>query len=307
MSANFVPYVKYAMGVSHCAVNPWFGLTSQYLSRHIPRGHQRVLVIGGGPAGMMAALGAAECGHKVILCEKSAELGGMLRYAWQAEFKRDIKERFVDVLERRIKAMENIELRLNTEVTPQLAQEIAADALIVCIGAQPILPAIPGLEDERVLQLEALRHKRGSLGPKIVIIGGGLSGCEEGVDLAKYHGKDVTIVEMSAQLAQGAPYVHYLALLNEMEQLPNLHIQLEERAVFIDSAGLHTLNSAGEERLYEADQIILAAGLRPLKQEAAALCAVDAPAIMVGDCREAAQMNEAVLQGYFAGYHLQRI
>jgi len=307
MSANFVPYVKYAMGISHCPVNPWFGLSSEYLHRQIPRGNQRVLVVGGGPAGMEAALGAAECGHRVILCEKSGSLGGMLRFAWHAKFKHGLKERFVDVLARRIESHDNIELRLNTEVTPQLVQEIAPDALIVCIGAQPMIPPIPGINNANVLHITGLQQERSQLGKKIVIIGGGLTGCEEGLDLAKYHGKDVTILEMSDTLAAGAPYIHYLALVTELEQQENLHIRKNEKATSIGAKGVHTVDAAGAEHFYEAGHIIVATGLKSLKEEAEAFRRLGIPVSIVGDCHEVAQMNEAVLHGYFAGYHLQRL
>ena len=122
-----MPYVKYPLGVSHCPVNPWHGLTYEQLFDKIPCGNQKVLIAGGGPAGMEAALGAAACGHQVILCEKSGSLGGALRYAWHPEFKKDIK-RFVEVLCRRMAKCSNIEVRLNTTVTPELVKEIAPDA-----------------------------------------------------------------------------------------------------------------------------------------------------------------------------------
>ena len=307
MSTDFVPYVKYALGVSHCSVNPWHGLAGEFLHRQIPYGQQKVLVAGGGPAGMEAALGAAECGHSVILCEKSGELGGMLRYAWHAEFKRDLEEHFVQVLARRIAAAPNIELRLNTTVTPQLVKEIAPDALIVALGGKPALPEIPGLDDQRVLQAIELHRPGQTLGQKIVFIGGGLVGCEEAIDLAKRPGKDVTVIEMTDTLAADAPYVHYLALQNEFARLPNLRFILKQQVTRIEAAGARTVDAAGRQHLYEADTIVIAAGMQPLAAQAAALRNLAPYTAVVGDCREISQMNEAVLAGYFAGYTLQRI
>ncbi|MCL2495822.1 MAG: NAD(P)/FAD-dependent oxidoreductase [Clostridiales bacterium] len=307
MSVNFVPYVKYAMGVSHCAVNPWHHLISEHKHRHIPNGQQKVLVIGGGPAGMEAALGAAECGHQVILCEKGDALGGMLLNAFHPEFKRDIKDHFIDVLARRIEKAANIELRLNTAVTPELVQDIRPDALIVALGAKPYMPDIPGLDDARVIHAIDIHRANASLGQKVVIIGGGLIGCEEGINLAKYQGKEVTVIEMTNKLASGAPYMHYLAMVNEFEQLPNLHFAMEERVTAIGGQGVHTLDASGQTHCHEADSIVLAAGMTPLNNEAEAFRTLASQVYIVGDCHKVAQMNEAVLSGYFAGYNLQRL
>jgi len=139
------------------------------------------------------------------------------------------------------------------------------------------------------------------------MIGGGLVGCEEGLNLAKYHGKDVTVIEMTDKLASGAPYIHYLALTKEFEQLPNLHFAMEARVTAIDSAGIHALDASGQSQCFEADSIVLAAGMLPLAAQAETFRTLASQVYIVGDCHKVAQMNEAVLGGYFAGYNLQRL
>jgi len=306
MSVGFVPYVKYALGVSHCAVNPWHGLITEYKNRRLPAGSQTVLVAGGGPAGMEAALGAAECGHRVILCEKEGALGGLMLKAGKPEFKRDIL-RFADVLVKRIENEENIQVRLNTEVTPELVNELAPDAVIAALGSRPIIPPIRGVEDGRVIHALQLHDEGTEIGQKVVIIGGGLIGCEESIDLAKYKGKDVTVIEMTGKLAAGAPYIHYLAMQNEFEQLPNLRFAMQETVTSIDPDGVRTVSSDGTQHVYPADTIVLAAGMSPLKEESEALRGLSDSFAAVGDCSRVARMNEAVLSGYFAGYNLQRL
>ena len=305
ISVGFVPYVKYNLGVSHCAVNPWHGLEEKQFYGKVPRGNQKVLVAGGGPAGMEAALGAAEGGHRVILCEKEDSLGGALRYAWHPEFKKDIK-RFVEVLGRRIERSERIDVRLNTAVTPELVREIAPDALIVAIGAKPIELNIPGVDDPRVIRSIDIHREDFQIGDKVVIIGGGMVGCEEGIDLAKSHGKEVTILEMQERLAGDAPYVHYIAILNEIEQLDNLKVELNHTCTAISNKGVICKDREDREKVFPADTIIMAVGMRGLRDEAESFRGLAPTVIPVGDCVKPSQMAPAILSGYFAGYNLQR-
>ena len=131
-------------------------------------------------------------------------------------------------------------------------------------------------------------------------------GCEEGIDLAKYHGKDVTVLEMRDQIASDAPYIHRLAILNEIEQLNNFHPQENTQCIAINEDGVVCTDASGEKKLFPADTIILAAGMEALKDEAEALRGLASQVILVGDCTGPAQMAPAVLSGYFAGYNLQR-
>ena len=305
MSVDFVPYVKYPLGVSHCPVNPWHGLIEEKFCHQIPYGDQKVLIVGGGPAGMEAALGAASCGHQVILCEKTDSLGGALRQAWHPEFKKDIK-RFVEVLESRMKASPNIEIRLNTHVTPELVQTVGPDALIVALGAKPIDLEVPGIEDPRVINCMEIHQRKEYMGDRVVIIGGGMLGLEEGINLAKYHDKEVTILEMQNRLASDAPYLHYIAMLNEVEQLDNLQVMLERKCTAITEDGVVGSDKNGGEEIFPADTIIVAVGMESRREESETFRNLAPEVIMVGDCVQPGQMIPAVLNGYFAGYNLQR-
>jgi len=95
--------------------------------------------------------------------------------------------------------------------------------------------------------------------------------------------------------------------MNEIENQPNLHTELEQKVVSIDAAGVHTQDKDGKMHVYEADTIIVAVGLAPLKDEVEAFRELAPQVSIVGDCNKAAQMNEAILAGYFAGYNLQRL
>ena len=301
MSMNFVPYVKYAMGGAQCAVNPWQGLTEKAYYKIVREGSLKVLVAGAGPAGMEAALGAAECGHDVVLAEKSGSFGGALKAGWHPKFKQDIK-RFVEVLARRIEKFDNIKVEFNTTVTPEYIEAMSPDSVIIAIGAHPAVPNIPG-SDKAILSTEI--HEK-DLGQKIVFIGGGLVGCEEGLNAA-YEGKDVTIVEMTDTIARGAPFVHYISILSEFEKLDNVHILKETECVAINDEGVIVKGPDGDERLIEADTIVISAGMTANSDEAWDLYGACGQSIIVGDCKKPARMNEAVTDGYFAGFCLQKL
>ena len=310
MSLNFVPYVKYPLGGAHCAVNPWQGLTEKAYSKPIRKGNQKVLVAGAGPAGMEAAIGAAECGHNVTLAEKSGSLGGLLKDIWHPKFKQDIK-RYVEVMSRRIAKFDNIKVELGTTVTPEYIKAMAPDSVIIAIGAAPIIPAIPGADNAVAggkggkAMLATDIHKNG-LGQKVVFIGGGMAGCEEGLSAA-YEGKDVTIVEMTDTIARGAPFVHYISILSEFEKLDNVRILTKTECVAINDQGAVVRGADGKEETISADSVVISIGMAPKSDEAWSLYGIGGQSIIVGDCKKAARMNEAVTDGYFAGFSLQKL
>ncbi|MDR1801819.1 MAG: NAD(P)/FAD-dependent oxidoreductase [Lachnospiraceae bacterium] len=300
ISVGFVPYVKYNVGVSHCSVNPWHGLQAQYLRQTAGNKNAKILIIGGGPAGMQAAIAAAQQGNRVILAEKSERLGGMLNIASLPEFKKDIA-RYVGVLTKRINSYPNIEVRLNTVITPEDVPEIKPDKVIVAIGATPIELKIPGIEDERVRYLTKMLERDIELKDNIVIVGAGQAGVEEAIALAS-SGKNVTLIEQADRIASDAVYIHYLALLGEIKKHENINIILSSKCIAIAPEGVIAENSQGKTT-YPADNIIIAIGMRANAQEAQKYLGTAPSVSIIGDCKKSSQMAEAVLAGYFAGYN----
>ncbi|HHY09497.1 MAG TPA: FAD-dependent oxidoreductase, partial [Firmicutes bacterium] len=301
LSLDYVPYVSLPSGISQCTVNPVIGREFRE-SLYRPRPAAKlVLVAGGGPGGMQAALSAAKEGHSVILAEKSPRLGGLLN-SWviDAPFKADLAD-FRDYLIKAVAREPLIEIRLNTAVTPALVNEIKPDTLICAVGGLPHVPDLPGTELEFVHQAAQLNGEV-DLGQKAVIIGGGITGCEVGLNLAK-QGIRTTILEKGNSPAPGTPILHFKALLLEFAaQRENLRLLTNSKATKIDAAGVYYTSPKGEKKHLPADSVILAVGMRPNFNEVEKLRAAGAKNfVVIGDSLKEGKILQAVHGGYFAG------
>ncbi len=282
-------------GLRICALNPVIGNEYELSFAYAPTTPKKVLVAGGGPGGMQAALTAAERGHHVILCEKSGGLGGALKAERGIPFKKDLYG-FIGVKARQLEKA-GVEVRLNTEVTPELAEKMAPDVLIVAVGASPIIPPIPGIEGRHVIAANDLYTRRHEVGQKVVILGGGLVGCETAVHLAQ-EGKDVTIVEMLHDVCLDANGRHRPLLIEELKKSVVCRPGLKGIRVLKDA--LVTVDKDGNELTFKADTIIVAAGQRPLRDIADTLRDCAPEVIELGDVVKPAQVTQAVFRGHFA-------
>jgi thioredoxin reductase len=279
-----------------CAVNPVTSKEFRMSLAPLPRRKQSVLIVGGGPGGMYAAITAAERGHRATLIEKDAVLGGMLKFAEVDTYKNDLN-RFKNSLISRIRHLD-IGVQLNTVATTQMIEEINPDALIVAIGARPIVPDIPGVSGPNVLSALDIYWEPEKVGNKVVIIGGGLVGCETGLHLAD-QGKKVVLVEMTDELAVDATESHRIALFGVMGQAIEVHTG--QRCVDITPEGIHTATPNGDEQFFPADTIVLAVGMQGYTDEAFRLCnAASKQYFLIGDCVRPRKVKAAVHEGYHA-------
>jgi 2,4-dienoyl-CoA reductase-like NADH-dependent reductase (Old Yellow Enzyme family)/thioredoxin reductase len=296
-------------GVFYCSVNPEIGREQASMNAAPPLHQKTVLVVGGGVGGMQAALTAAERGHKVILCEKTARLGGALLCEEKVPFKANLSLYLKRQALKVSKAP--IELHLNTEVTPKIAESFKPDVIIAALGARPLVPPIKGIDGRNVVGAEEVYYRPEIVGQTAVIMGGGLVGLELGVFLAQ-KGHNITVVEMMDStiasppqgdtsermsgffdIPNGHPLVHGVALREELKKLPNMSICVSTKALEVIDKGLVVEDGTGK-RIIEADTVIYAIGQKPLHEEAQALSDCAPEFYQIGDCVTARNIYEAV-------------
>lgn len=279
-----------ARGGFWCALNPETSRERTF-ARPMPAAKKKkVLVAGGGIGGMQAALTAAGNGHEVILCEKSGRLGGRIRCEENVPFKKRLAQ-FIEQRERMI-AKAPIDLRLNTEVTPEYARSVGADVIVAALGARPIIPDIPGIDGKNVIGAEAAYTNPGKVGKTAVILGGGMVGMELAIYLDSL-GNKVCVVEMAEKFNPGLNELHGFSILIKMEE-EGIPAYFSTKAVRIDDGGVWCETPEGE-KYFEAETVIYAAGQKPMTEEAMALYDCAGQFHPLGDCVIPRTISEAVL------------
>lgn len=291
-----------------CTVNPVIG--QEYDAKYrLPAAHKhKVAVIGGGPGGMQAAITCAERGHEVALYEKTDSLGGALKFAQHESFKLDLY-RFAKWQEHQLE-LKGVPVHLNTEVTTEFLDSLDVDTVICAVGADPIKPAQFGIPGDNYVLGTDLFEDGVTLGHKIVIMGGGLVGCETALHLAE-EGHQVTVIEMAPDIAMETTSAHRRALKVRMGLHPDLAggkntapglvvptLQVSTKCKEITDKGVIAVTPDGEEKLFEADTVICALGLRPKAALVDELRKTKHEFIPIGDCIKTQQVTQAVRLGY---------
>ena len=275
-----------------CAVNPQVGKEAEYTS--VPaKKPKKVFVIGGGPAGMEAAAGAAEGGHQVTLFEKRDRLGGNLLLAAVPSYKWELSN-LTNYLETRLKAS-GAQIRLNQEVSEKTIAEGKPEVVIVATGATPLIPDIPGVNGGNVVTaLQVLGGERG-VGERVVIVGGGMIGCETAEYLAD-KGKRVIILEMLERIGADIGMTTRWVI---MQRLRSARIAMETRAKVeeITDKGV-VVSRNGFAEFFAADSVVLAVGLVPQNELARRLEGRVTECYSIGDCTEAQRIVQAIEGGF---------
>uniref|UniRef100_A0A7C2K625 FAD-binding protein n=1 Tax=candidate division WOR-3 bacterium TaxID=2052148 RepID=A0A7C2K625_UNCW3 len=285
-----------------CSVNPTLGRELEYSYVYPAFKRKKVIVIGGGPAGMQAALTAAERGHEVIIYEKEKELGGNLRLAAGFPFKRDM-QRFLEWITEKVRNDKRIDLRLSKEATPEVIKEEKPDVLIVAIGGKPKLPSIKGIDGSHVLWVGDLikRKETERMGREVVIIGGGLTGCEAALYLAELN-KNVTVCDM----------LKWEDLFNEVPR--DLIFLLQDKGVkFLTEVKLWSIENNNKVILQNKnweveelffDTLVLSLGFESRINEAMRFSTICQDFYVIGDCKSPGKVMQAIHDGFNVAFEI---
>ena len=260
---------------------------------------KKVLIIGGGPAGMEAARVAALRGHNVILMEKTDKLGGQLLLAVIPPGKGELDElmRYLSVQLEKL----NVKVKLGQEATAEMVVEAKPDVIIVATGGTTLIPDIPGVNGDNVVTaVDVLLGKE--VGDNVVIIGGGLVGCETAEFLVQ-RGKKVTVLEMLESIAHDMLRPERWVTV---QSLRNAGVRLETlaRAEEIVDKGVRAARNGGSD-FFEADTVVVAVGVASEKQLAEELEKKKiGPVHVIGDCARPRRIADAIEEGFLTAWSI---
>lgn len=294
---------------SVCTVNPEIGIQHK-LGALIPDATtpKKVAVIGGGCAGMRAALYLCDRGHSVTLYEKSDKLGGQLLHADFSSFKWPLRD-YKDYLIAQLKKYP-VEVKMNTTATPEMIAEEEFDAVIAALGATPKFPPVPGLLNENGAPVSGVYNpievygKTEELGKNVVVIGGGEIGMETAMYLAET-GHEVTILSRQRKFAAEADRVHYYSMFADAwAKMPNLTAIKRATTTAVAPGAVTYTDKKGESHTITCDSIVACGGMEAAQDEAITFADVVDTFIIIGDNEGSGNVQTATRSAYAAAMRI---
>ncbi|MDP2659720.1 MAG: FAD-dependent oxidoreductase [Dehalococcoidia bacterium] len=273
-----------------CMSNPAAGREEEFAPQPAAK-PRKVMVVGGGPAGMEAARVAAIRGHRVSLYEKSESLGGQLALAAVPPGKDEINS-LVAYFSNQMSSL-GVDVKLGQEATSDIVDAEKPDVVIVAAGARPIVPALPGIDGQNVVTAHAVLAGKAKVGGKVVVVGGGQVGLET-ADFLVEQGKQVTILEMLDKLGPDLGVtVRWIVMKKTAER--GIKTIAGARVLEITSSGV-VYEKDGARQTVDADTVVLAVGARAEKRLAEDL-ENKVEVYSVGDCVRARKALDAIYEG----------
>jgi NADPH-dependent 2,4-dienoyl-CoA reductase/sulfur reductase-like enzyme len=276
------------------------GLESTVKIFPVPSAQKKVAVIGGGPAGMKAAITAAERGHRITLYEKNASLGGLLLNTDFDSFRWPYK-RFKNYLVRQVNKA-GIEVLLNTKATPDMITAKGYDAVMVAAGAEPIIPKIPGADGSNVWNVVDVYGSEKELGKNVVVVGAGKYGTQTGTYLAKA-GHNVTVLSSGRQLVQISGPHQDNSIVFAYQNMKNFTPITNAVTTRISKKKVTYKDASGNEKSIPADSVVIYAGLRPMQEEALTFYGSAGNGFYItGDCTgRCGDLQKSIRSAFLAG------
>ena len=278
-----------------CVVNPTAGRERLY-AMGPTASPKRVTVVGGGAAGIVAALAAAGRGHAVTLHERASELGGQVPLAATPPHKQEMG-RYLAYLRTAI-GKSTVKVALGSEMGEGALLADRPDVVVVATGARPAIPPVTIGEQEVTTAWEVLAG-RADVGPNVVVVGGGDVGCETALFLAE-RGKQVTILEMLPEVATELIFWAREALLQHLVEA-NVEILTNAKVVAIEKGAVKYERGGVNERIDGVDAVVFAAGAKPDDALARRIAGKGIEVRLAGDCLRPGNLGGAVRSGYEAG------
>lgn len=292
---NCIGAKVFGMKVMDCTQNPVVGREGEWAKLQ-PAAAKKVMVVGGGPAGMEAARVAHLRGHNVTLWDKQSELGGQMKLASLSPGKDKIN--WVTEWQTREIAKNEIKVEYEKTIDEATIKSENPDVVIIATGAEPYIPDIPGITNNNVvLYKDVLTGAKEVAGNKIVVAGGGMVGCECGWQLAN-QGKSVTVVEMMDDILLDMEPITKAELV--FIRLPQAGVawKTKTQLMEINSDGVVVIDGYGRKSVIECDSVVIALGTKPVNDLEAAAYAAGVPEVFViGDAKQTGKIVDAKYDG----------